>query len=326
MRAALVAVAVLLAAPALAQAPAPRPQAAVEGPSVTLGDLFENAGPRAAAVLGPAPAPGRSFVVESPQLASIARDYGLSWRPLAGDERVVVERPGRAMRREDALEPLQAELVRLGADPALDLDVPGFQPPVLPAAAGEPRVAVDGAIWDAQSRRFSATLLVVAEGMPTIRQRVAGRAVVARDAVVAARALRAGEIAGPDDLRIERIPTERLRGAHPERIELVAGQRLRRAVAEGQPIPAADLIVSPAVLKNAPLLLLHEAPGLMLTAQGRALEDGMPGVTIPVLNLATGGVVLAEVLAPQRARALGPAPAAAIPPAYRARQARTDAP
>ena len=79
---------------------APRGQAMVEGGVVTLGDLFEGLGPKATVVLGPAPAPGRRFVVESPQLAIIARDNGLSWQPLAGDERVVVERPGRPLARE----------------------------------------------------------------------------------------------------------------------------------------------------------------------------------------------------------------------------------
>jgi flagella basal body P-ring formation protein FlgA len=53
----------------------------IEGGLVTLGDLFDNAGPRAVQPLGPAPAPGRRFVVEAPQLAIIARDNKLVWTP-----------------------------------------------------------------------------------------------------------------------------------------------------------------------------------------------------------------------------------------------------
>lgn len=295
----------LLATPAFAQTL--RPQAVVEGATVTLGDIFAEAGPRAAATLGPAPAPGRRFVMEAQQLSLIARDHGLSWRPLAGDERIVVERPGRAMRREEALAPLQAELVALGADPALDLDIPGFRPPVLPANA-EARVAVDGASYDAATRRFSATLVIVAEGMPTFRQRVAGRAVMMRDAVVATRAIRVGEVLRDADVAAERLPVERLRPGLAEEPRLVLGQRLRRAVAAGQPVALADLEAVALVAKDAVVQLSYEAPGLSLTAQGRAMEDGYAGRPMQVLNLATGGVVLAEVLPGGRLRALGPAP------------------
>jgi flagella basal body P-ring formation protein FlgA len=52
--------------------------------------------------------------------------------------------------------------------------------------------------------------------------------------------------------------------------------------------------------------LQYEVPGLTITAQGRAMEDGALGATVPVMNLATGGTVLAEVLASDRVRPLRP--------------------
>jgi flagella basal body P-ring formation protein FlgA len=50
-------------------------------PVVRLSDLFDDAGADAARVLGPAPAPGGRIVVETAQLAAIARQPNLrSWR------------------------------------------------------------------------------------------------------------------------------------------------------------------------------------------------------------------------------------------------------
>lgn len=312
----------LLAAPAAAQAPVPRPQAIVEDSVVVLGDLFEHAGPRAHVPLGPAPAPGRRFVVESAQLAIIARDNGLSWQPLGGDERVVVERPGRAMRREDVVEALRTELMALGADPGLDLEIPGFQPPMLPANAPDPRIAVDGASFDPSTKRFAANLVIVAEGMATFRQRVSGRAVEMRDAVVAARPLRSNQVITAEDVQLERLPVDRLRQGGAEQLDLVIGQKLRRALAAGQPVALANLTRAAVVARDATVMLMHEAPGLSLAAPGRALEEGYRGGTIPVMNLATGSVVLAEVLGPGRLRAIGPAPAGSLPPGIQARVAR----
>jgi flagella basal body P-ring formation protein FlgA len=317
MRRALLPILLLLAGPLAAQT-TPRMSAVVEGGSVLLGDLFENAGPRAATPIGPAPLPGRRYVVEAPQLALIARDYGLDWRPLVGAERVVVERPGRAMRREEVIEPLRAELLALGAEADLDLDIPGFQPPMLPANAPEARVAVDGASYDAARKTFAANLVIVAEGMPTFRQRVLGRLVAMTDVVVATRALRGGDVVAAADVRIDRLPLDRLRGGVAE-ARAVVGQRLRRNVPAGQPVSAGDVVAVPVVARDAAVMLVVESPGLSLATPGRALEDGMRGGVIPVMNLGSGAVVLAEVLGPGRLRAIGPAPAHALRPETRAR-------
>ncbi|NKE43280.1 flagellar basal body P-ring formation protein FlgA [Roseomonas frigidaquae] len=296
----------MLGWPAVAQVPAPRAWAPVDGAVVTLGDLFENAGPRADTPLGPSPAPGRRFVVEAPQLAMIARDYGLAWQPLGGEDRVVVERPGRAMAVDAVLEPLKAELVLLGADPAQEVDMPGFTAPMLPALAPDARVAIDAARWDAATRRFSATLVIVAEGMPTLRQRVAGRMVEMRDVVVATRALRRGDVLEEADVVERRLPLDRVQAASAGAAEEVLGQRLRRNVTEGQALRDADVAAVPLVARDSMVLLVHEGSGFTLTAQARALEDGFRGRGISVLNLASGIAVRAEVLDARRVRAIGP--------------------
>ncbi|WBV44572.1 flagellar basal body P-ring formation chaperone FlgA [Pseudoroseomonas cervicalis] len=284
-----------------------RPLAVIEGGSVTLGDLFENAGPRATDVLGPSPMPGRRFVVEAPQLAVIARDAGLPWQPAAGDERVVVERPGRPLSREEVEAVLRGELARLGADPELDIDLVAYQPMLVPTGA-DPRLTLEGTEYDAASRRFSATLVVLADGVATLRQRLAGRSVAMRSVVVANRALRMGEVLGAPDVRAERLPAERLRPGLAESLDAVLGRRLGRPLGAGQPVPLSELSAQQAVRRDSVVQLVHEATGLSLTTSGRALEDGALGATITILNLSNGAVLLGEVLAPGRVRALGPAP------------------
>jgi flagella basal body P-ring formation protein FlgA len=305
-RALLAALALLLPS-ALAAQPVPRDRAVVEGGSVLVGDIFDNAGAAATRVLGPGPAPGQRFVVEAPQLAVIAREAGLSWTPLAGDERVVVERPGRLLREEEVVEVLRAGLTSLGADPDLDIEIPGYQPMMVPPGA-DPRLLLEATQYDADSHRFSTTLTVLAEGMATLRQRLNGRVVAMREVVVAARALRSGEVLTPRDLRAARLPAERLRPGAAERLQQVVGRRLERPIGIGLPVRLADLGEVQTVTKDAAVILVHEVPGLALTARGKALESGAMGTAIPVQNLVTGTVVMAEVLAPDRVRAIGPLP------------------
>lgn len=293
----------LLAAPALAQ-PSPRPFAVVEDGVVRLGDLFDEAGPRAGTTLGPAPAPGTRQVVEAAQLAAIARAHGLAWRPAGGVERVVIERPGRPLAREEVLLALRAALRPQGLEEEMEIEPIGFAVPMVPERAFV-QLAVEGAVLDAAGGRFAATLAVLAEGQPTQRIRLGGRVVNTLPMVVAVRRLAPGEVVGSGDVRVIRVPASRLRPGAAQGPEQVVGQAMRRPAMAEQPLLVADLMPRALVQRGQTVVMLFEAPGMTLTAQGRALEAAPRGATVPVMNLASQAVVEAEVIAPGRVRVGG---------------------
>jgi flagella basal body P-ring formation protein FlgA len=82
---------------------------------IRLADLFDNAGANADRVLGPAPVPGARIFVEARQLAAIARQFGVDWRPGSTADRITLDRPGRLMPPEDIIGVLRAALSGLGA-------------------------------------------------------------------------------------------------------------------------------------------------------------------------------------------------------------------
>jgi flagella basal body P-ring formation protein FlgA len=286
----------------------PRPLVVAADPVLRLGDIFEGAGPRAAQPVGAAPAPGQRLVIEAPQLAALARAHGLAWRPLSAQERVVVERPGQAVQREEIQAALRAALLVHGLDPEAELELGPLTPPMVPPGA-PPQLAAEAASLDPARSRFGATLVVMAEGMPVLRQRVAGRVVATLPAVVATRRLALGEVVGPGDVRLVRLRAERVRPGTVERPEQVVGQRLRRPMGPDAPFLHADLAPPALVEKNALVTMEVEAPGLALTAQGRALEAAPRGALVPVMNLASRTVVEGQVIGPGRVRvAMGAAP------------------
>lgn len=281
-----------------------RGHAVVEDGVLRLGDLFDGlaAQPsRAAAPIGSAPAPGRRLVLEAGQLAAIARAQGLAWRPLTPHERAVVERPGRPVPRAEVEAALRAELVPLGLDPQAAIELPGFVAPMVPPGAGL-ILAAESAMLDPATGRFGATLAIAAEGMPTQRLRLAGRAVATAPVVLAARRLAAGEVVGTGDLREARVRADLLRPGQADSPDQVIGRQLRRGVAGEQPFLLADLAPPALVERNALVTLLVEAPGLQLSAQGRALEAAPRGALVPVMNLASRAVVEGVVVGPGRVR------------------------
>ncbi|MBV1797969.1 flagellar basal body P-ring formation chaperone FlgA [Siccirubricoccus sp. G192] len=285
-----------------------RPLAVVEEPMLRLGDLFEGAGARAGQPIGAAPAPGRRLVLEAPQLFALARAHGLIWRPLSAHERVVVERPGRAVPRDEIEAMLRAELLRLGLDPEAELDLGTLPPPMVPPTAAL-QLAIEAASFDPTSNRFAAILVVMAEGMPTARLRLAGRALATQPVVLATRRLALGEVIGPGDLRLVRLRAERVRPGAAQHPGEVVGRQLRRPMAGDMPFMAADLAAPSLVEKNALVTMLLEAPGLSLSAQGRALEAAPRGGLVPVMNLASRSIVEGQVIGPNRVRvAMGATP------------------
>jgi len=74
-----------------------RPAVTIDADMVRIGDLFDDVGPAADAIVLRAPAPGRRYVLNAAWLGEAARAHGVDWRPTSRFDRVVVERIGRAL-------------------------------------------------------------------------------------------------------------------------------------------------------------------------------------------------------------------------------------
>ncbi|MDB5414395.1 MAG: flagella basal body P-ring formation protein FlgA [Rubritepida sp.] len=301
-----------LALPAQAAEPAMlRAQAMLEGDTLHLSDIFENAGAQAQTVIAAAPMPGRRMVLETQNLVNIARRYGVAWRPLTGTDRIVIERPGRPVPRQDIEAMLREELSRQGIDPEMEIELPGLTPPMIPASAWF-QIAIEGVSVEQPGARFQATLVILADGAGAQRLRIAGRAVPTVPVVVATRRMALGEVVGRTDARLVRMRAERVRPGHAQLLEQVVGQELRRPMAGEQGYALVDLGPPSIVQKNALVTLLLESPGISLTAQGRALEAAARGGTVPVMNLVSRNIVEGVAIAPGRVRvAMGTIPMAA---------------
>lgn len=284
-----------------------RPITTLTAPVVRLSDLFDGLESDGHVVLGPGPAPGGRIVVEAAQLAAIARQFGVDWRP-RGNERAVLERPGRLLPREDVLAALRTALTGLGAPADAELDLPGYAPPLVPAETTV-RSEVEQMDYDGASGRFTATLSVSGEGMLTQRQRVAGTMHEMAEVPVPIHRLAPGTILRAGDLQTARVRATQLRGEVARTPEQAVGKALRRAVLPGQALALSDLARPLAVAKGARVTMQLSTGGLSLSAQGQALESGALGERIQVLNPASRAVLEVEIVGPDRVRvAAGSAP------------------
>ena len=273
----------------------------LEASMVRLSDLFDDAGPRADRVLGPGPAPGARIVIEAAQLAAIARQFGVDWRPASPGERVVLDRPGRPLTREEVFTALRAALVGVGAPADGDLQLPGFTAPTVPLT-GHTETAIEQVDYDAASGRFSATLAVICPDVPVERMRLAGLMQEMLELPVLAHRLPAGTVLQPGDLKIARLNAGTLRDETVRHIADAMGLALKRGAGAGQMLTTADLVRPALVRKGARVAMELSSPGLAVTSLGVAQESGSAGDRIRVLNPTSRAVLEVEVVGPDRVR------------------------
>ena len=278
-----------------------RPLTTLAAPVVRLADLFDDAGTEAQRVLGTAPAPGGRIVVEAAQLAAIARQFGVDWRPSSSSDRAVLERPGRLLPREPMMGALREALAGVGAPTDADIELPGFSPPLVPQEA-DPRASIEQLDYDAASGKFTGVLAVSADAMPVLRVRLSGYLQEMVEVPVPAHRLLPGVVIGADDLQMLRVRAGLIRGEVARVAQQAVGLAPRRMIMSGQPIALAELGHLAAIQKGAQITMQLESPGLTLLAQGVAMESGGVGDRIQVLNPSSRAIVEAEIVAPDRVR------------------------
>jgi flagella basal body P-ring formation protein FlgA len=274
-------------------------QVRVDAGVLHVSDIWRNAGPKSDAVIGSAPPPGRSFSIEAPQLAYIARLYDVDWRPSSGAERTSVERGGRPLDRDEVLDQIRRALVATGVPDTVTLDLVNFSPIMVPPMSF-PTVQVDGLSYEQTTDRFTANISVSSEGMDRQTMQITGHAIQMTDAVVTVRRLQPDDVIADSDVKLVRMPQRRLSGDPASTITQVVGQAARRTIAAGQPVMISDIGQPMMVAKGAPVVLVMESPGLSIAAQGLALSSGGRDDVIEVMNPLSRAVVSARVIGPGR--------------------------
>ena len=281
---ALIGLSVLLAVCSPAIAAKPRGSVSLMSDTVRLSDLFSGLEAGQDCAIGPAPAPGRSIVIEQPQLAAIAEQFGVDWQPNSLSVQVSLERKARLVARTQALPLLRSALIAAGASENIDVSVENGAELVVPAEfGGDPEV--QSVNFDRSSGRFTADLVFAAAGTDPARLSVEGIAQEVTDIPVLIHNMEGGSVITASDLQMRRLK----KGLVGERTLLSAadaiGLALRHRWFAGNPIPLA-------------VLLRLENAGLILTAKGEAIEGGALGDRIHVLNPVSRTVLTARVTGP----------------------------
>jgi flagella basal body P-ring formation protein FlgA len=309
------------AAQVSAPVPTLKAETTVTADVVKLGDLIDNAGPAAAIPVFHAPELGATGTIQTHRVIQAARENGLAQFDTRGLSEVMIARAARTIPLAE-LEHAVAEAAKRNLGLAsiddvsirFDRDVRALH--VEPTAVETPRVVQFN--YDPHSQRFDGILEV--PGSLALRKkpvRLSGSLVETVETVVLVRPLARGELLRESDILVERKPRAEIPADAVTKVAAVIGSAARRALRPGQTLRPADLMKPDLVGRNDIVTILFEAPGLSLTARGRALTAGAEGETVTVINPQSKRVLQATVTGPglvvaSRGAALAPDTTASI--------------
>jgi flagellar basal body P-ring formation protein FlgA len=289
----------MLAAPAAGAATLRDTDVTLSDPSVRLSDLFQDV--KHDQVIGPAPDLGGRVVVESAQLAAIARQFGVDWRPATTADHVVLERPGRQFPREPVTTALRNALLTAGIPVNSEIDTPTFTPPMVPPDdSAQPEVTE--AVYDPASGRFTALLSITAEGMKPFNARLSGHVQEMVDLEVTTRRMAAGDVLTEDDIQPARVRAGMVRSEPARFPQQAVGMALQHALNAGTPILLVELTRPMMVVRGSAVQVQLNQPGLSVAIQGVAMEAAALGDPVHVLNPTSRAVMTGEVIGTSQVR------------------------
>ncbi len=274
------------------------PRIVVDGDVITLGHLFGDMGEAGEIVVARSPEPGKRITITVASIHRAVRDQGLAWMPLRGLKRITVNRPGRRIPNFEIETAIRHALAGDIRGDGLSITLANRNQALFVATDAAPGLEVENISYDARTGRFAASLVAAAGTVHETRAEFSGRAIETVELPVLSRAMKKGEIIGDGDIewldwQAKRIP----RDAITDVADLV-GQAARRSLRPDVPLRARDVGEPIVVAKGSAVRLVYRTPIMVLTAGGRALEDGAMGAIIRIRNSKTKVVVEARVDSP----------------------------
>ncbi len=260
----------LAACPVASSAAQPRGLTTLRSGAVRLSDLFSGLEAGQDCDIGSSPEPGHRIVVEQPQLAAIAEQFGVDWQPGPTPARVVLRRDARPLTRDELVPVIRAALLGAGASENSDVTLGNYGIAALPAeATGQPDVG--SVSYDRNSGRFSVELLFGTPGGDPVPLQISGTIQEMIQVPVLARNMSAGSVIAPSDLQLRRVRKTTVSDRTLLTADAAIGLALRHQVMVGNALSSDELRRPSLVSRGMSVLLRLEDWGLVLVAKGVAI-------------------------------------------------------
>jgi flagella basal body P-ring formation protein FlgA len=285
----------LMTATATAE-PILRASVSVTGDIVTVGDLFQDAGPFAQEAIFRAPGPGTSGIVSLEELEAAARRIGFAGYTTGTLPGVRVSRDAVSVTETDLVALIDADLrargIVTGAVRANTAFNTAFSR--VDASPIEAPATLSNLRYMPGSGQFTASFSIAGQPNPV---EVSGRIDLVIEVPHLARALPAGTILAEADIVMRAVPLQSAESGGYTSLDSLVGKALQRQSREGLMLKATDVDDPLVVSRNDMVTIYYRAGPMTLTVKGQALNNAADGDTVQVLNLMSNRVIATTAIA-----------------------------
>ncbi len=271
----------------------------ITGATVRLSDLFIGVPSEIDRDIAQAPPACKPAVYDEGVLNKLAQTYRLEWQAQGDMRQITVSsacsRITGDMIRDAVAARIKKDLLsdKLNLEVVLDMrNVDITLPTNTP-----PDVELENFLYDGGNKTFRAEMTgKTPRGAYTVP--IKGHVLIKRSVPVLARRLESGTTIGESDLDWMQVPEERLTAEIVTDPKHLIGREVRRDVQEGVLLRAHDVMPQRLVQRGSLVTLKVETPFILITSQGKALQDGGEGDVIRVTNTQSNRTVEGVVTAP----------------------------
>ncbi len=272
----------LFSAPALAVSL--KQQAIVQGDVITVGDLFRDLEHGEDRVLGAAPRPGKTMVLDARTLLRVAKAMDIAWSPSSSRDTLVVRRAATVIDEQAIEATIRKALESDGVHGRYDIIFSSGTPEIILPPSMAQSVDVVESSFNPDTDWFEVELSAPSQENPEIIQRVSGKIERLSEIPVLQDTIRAGMVIGPRDIQMITIPTHQVKHNVFLRQEDLYGLTPRRMIVAGKPIKEQDVEYPRIVERGQNVTIVYKQGSMHLTAVGKALDFGAKGDIIRVVN------------------------------------------
>ncbi|MDP9127770.1 MAG: flagellar basal body P-ring formation chaperone FlgA [Pseudomonadota bacterium] len=272
----------------------------VRSSTVKLSDIFEGIPPDADRDIAQSPPPGKQVSYDVAVLTRVAKKYDLDWKPQSIADHVVITTSCSRITSDMIKDAVTAKIQARAASKfngsvdvtfdnrALEIDLPMDH---------VPDYAIANFDFDSQSKRFHGDIVADTPAGP-VSVPVTGRATFKRLIPVLAKRLEGGTVIGASDITEIEVNEEHIKATMITDSSQLIGREVRRDTDGGEVLLAQDVIAPRFVTRGSLVTLRIETPFMLLTAQGKALQDGAQGDVVRVTNTQSNRLVEGTVEGP----------------------------
>jgi flagella basal body P-ring formation protein FlgA len=295
LRAAITTFAALLLSGAAWAAPVLKSDIVVTAPIVTIGDMFDAAGPVAEQPLFRAPNPGTSGMVSVTDIVAALARIGIEEFETGGLDGVRVSRAAAVIDEAVLTDLITADLSARGIiSKGMTVDTL-FSVPVKPLnaeAVAEP-ASVISLRYLPGSGAFTARFAISGIEQPLD---VSGSIELMIAAPHINASLPAGTLLSADNIEMRPVPLKFVESTGVARLEDVVGKTLVRQSREGMMLKATDVSIPLLISKNDAVTIYFRNGPMTLTVRGQAVTGAAAGGLVQVINLMSKRVISATAI------------------------------